>query len=282
YAKDRLQMRAPTGPVAPEKDADPIIAHPDVRRMLLTQKALAEGCRALAYHIALQLDVEAHGEGEARKAAADRVALLTPINKAFLTDRGLECANLGVQVFGGHGYIHEHGMEQIVRDVRISLLYEGTNGIQANDLIGRKLIANKGTLLRTFLDEIESFCAANSENAQVGGLIQNLSQHAAEWWQLSQELIGKSAAEPNTIASVAVDFQEYAGYVTLAWLWATMAVAASAQLDAGTADAAFYQAKLKTARFYFERILPRTRSLVATLRGSADVVMDLAVDDFVF
>lgn len=282
YAKDRLQMRAPTGPVAPEKEADPIIVHPDVRRMLMTQKALAEGCRALAYHIALQLDQEAHGDVDARKAASDRVALLTPINKAFLTDRGLECANLGVQVFGGHGYIHEHGMEQIVRDVRISLLYEGTNGIQANDLIGRKLISNKGALLRAFLDEIESFCAANSNNPRVGGMVQVLAQHTAEWWQLAQELMGKSAAEPNTIASVAVDFQDYAGYVTLAWLWARMALAAAEQLDAGASDAAFYQAKLKTARFYYDRILPRTRSLVATLGCSADSVMDLAVDEFVF
>ena len=282
YAKERLQMRAPTGPVAPEKEADPIIAHPDVRRMLMTQKALAEGCRALAYHIALQLDVESHGDEAARKAASDRVALLTPINKAFLTDRGLECANLGIQVFGGHGYIREHGMEQIVRDVRIALLYEGTNGIQANDLIGRKLIANNGALLRTFLDEVDAFCADYGSDARMVSLVQSLQAHSAEWWQLAQELMGKSSAEPNTIAAVAVDFQDYAGYVTLAYFWARMVATALAKLDAGEGDPAFYQAKLKTARFYYERLLPRTRSLVETIRTSADSIMDMTSDEFVF
>lgn len=280
YAKDRLQMRAPTGPVMPDKDADPIIVHPDVRRMLMTQKALAEGCRALAYHIALQLDVESHGNETARKAASDRVALLTPINKAFLTDRGLECANLGVQVFGGHGYIREHGMEQIIRDVRIALLYEGTNGIQANDLVGRKLIANQGRLLRSFLDEIDAFCAAGSADPQVQGWLQTLSGYSLEWWQLAQELIARSSRDTNGVYAAAVDFQDYSGYVTLAYFWALMAQRAAQQLAAGGGDAAFYTAKLKTARFYFERLLPRTRGLVETIRAGADAVMGMAPDEF--
>lgn len=282
YARERLQMRAPTGPAMPEKDADPIIVHPDVRRMLMTQKALAEGCRALAYHIALQLDVESHGDETARKAASDRVALLTPINKAFLTDRGLECANIGVQVFGGHGYIREHGMEQVVRDVRIALLYEGTNGIQANDLVGRKLIANQGRLLRSFLDEVDALCAAGADDTQVNAWLQVLAQHSQEWWQLAQELIARAGEDLNGAYASAVEFQDYAGYVTLAYFWARMARTAAAQLAAGKGDEAFYKAKLQTARFYFERLLPRTRGLVDIIRAGSGPVMALAEDEFIF
>ncbi|MEZ5504641.1 MAG: acyl-CoA dehydrogenase C-terminal domain-containing protein [Gammaproteobacteria bacterium] len=281
YARDRLQMRAPTGPVSPDKDADPIIHHPDVRRMLMTQKALTEGCRALAYHIALQLDVESHGDEAARKAAADRVALLTPINKAFLTDRGLECANLGVQVYGGHGYIREHGLEQIVRDVRIALLYEGTNGIQANDLVGRKLVANQGRLLRAFLDEVDTLCAAGSADPQVSTWLQTLAGYSREWWQLAQELMARASKDPNSLYGAAVEFQDYAGYVTLAYFWAVMAQKAADQLANGQGDAAYYTAKLKTARFYFERLLPRTRGLVETIRASADAMMDMRPEEFI-
>ncbi len=282
YARERLQMRSPTGPVAPDKDADPIIVHPDVRRMLMTQKALTEGCRALAYHIALQLDIEGHGASEARQAAADRVALLTPINKAFLTDRGLECANIGVQVFGGHGYIREHGMEQIIRDVRIALLYEGTNGIQANDLVWRKLVSNEGRLLRTFLDDVDALCAAGSTNAEVDGWLRKLAEYSGEWWQLAQELMARAKNDPNGIYAAAVEFQDYAGYVTLAYFWALMAVRSAEKLAAEQGEAAFYAAKLKTARFYFERLLPRTRGLVETIRAGAESIMALSPDDYIF
>ena len=282
YAKDRLQMRSPTGPKAADKEADPIIVHPDVRRMLLTQKALAEGCRALAYYIALQLDALAHGNDEQKQQAADRVALLTPINKAFLTDRGLEAANLGVQVYGGHGFISEHGMEQIVRDVRIALLYEGTNGIQANDLIGRKLVGSGGKLLRDFIDQIEALCQECAGSDELKPFIAPLQAAAAEWWELAQVMLEKAKEDPNYIYAGAVDFQDYSGYVTLAYFWALMAKTATEKLAAGEGDPAFFQAKLKTARFYFERLLPRTRGLVVTMQSGAANVMDMDEAEFAF
>ncbi|MDX1695806.1 MAG: acyl-CoA dehydrogenase C-terminal domain-containing protein [Ketobacteraceae bacterium] len=282
YARERLQMRAPSGPKAADREADPIIVHPDVRRMLMTQKALAEGCRALAYYIALQLDAQAHGTDEERKLAADRVALLTPINKAFLTDRGLEAANLGIQVYGGHGFISEHGMEQIVRDVRIALLYEGTNGIQANDLIGRKLVGSGGKLLRSFIDQIEALCEECQGNQELAPFIGPLAESAAEWWQLAETMLAKAKEDPDYIFAGAVDFQDYSGYVTLAYFWALMAKTAVEKLASGEGDAAFYNAKLKTARFYFERLLPRTRSLVVTMQSGAGNVMDIREEEFAF
>lgn len=282
YAKERLQMRAPTGPKLQDKDADPIIYHPDVRRMLMTQKALAEGCRALAYQIALHLDAQAHGSEEQQKQAEDMVALLTPINKAFLTDRGLEAANLGIQIFGGHGFISEHGMEQIVRDVRIALLYEGTNGIQANDLIGRKLVGSGGKLLRQFIDQIEVLCESCVDVQELAEFVGPLAEHAKEWWQLAEVMMAQAKDDPDYIFAGAVDFQDYSGYVTLAYYWALMAKTALDKLAAGEGDAAFYQAKLKTARFYFQRLLPRTRSLVVTMQSGAGNVMDIAEDEFAF
>lgn len=282
YAKDRLQMRAPTGPAKPEKEADPIIVHPDVRRMLMTQKAFAEGSRALAYSIALALDAQDHGEGQVQKDAIDLIALLTPINKAFLTDRGLECSNIGVQVFGGHGFISEHGMEQIVRDVRISLLYEGTNGIQANDLIGRKLAGSKGQLVRKYIDQAEEFCAAISANSTLAPFAETLKTHLQEWWQLSQLMLARGKEDPNFVATAAVDYQEYSGYVVLAYLWARMAAVAADKLANGTNEEAFYKAKLATARFYYNRLLPRTRSLVVTMQAGAETVMALSEEEFVF
>ena len=281
YAKDRLQMRAPTGAVNPEKEADPIIVHPDVRRMLLTQKSLAEGCRALAYLIALQLDAQEHGTPEQSAEAEELVALLTPINKAFLTDRGLEAANIGIQVLGGHGFISEHGMEQIVRDVRIALLYEGTNGIQANDLVGRKLISNNGQLLRKFIDRIETFCTETAD-AEMARFIEPLKAITVEWWGLAETLMLTHKDDPNATFAGAVDFQDYAGYATLAYLWALMAKTAQQKLSAGEGDPAFYQAKLKTARFYYERILPRTRSLITTMQASSEGVMSMLEDEFSF
>jgi alkylation response protein AidB-like acyl-CoA dehydrogenase len=282
YARDRLQMRAPTGPAFPEKDADPIIVHPDVRRMLMTQKAFAEGGRALAYLIALALDTNDHGEGQAQQEASDLVALLTPINKAFQTDRGLECANLGVQVYGGHGFISEWGMEQIVRDVRIALLYEGTNGIQANDLMGRKLLGSKGRLVRTFIDNAEAFCSENEGNAALAEFIPVLRSHLNEWWSLSEVMLAKGKQDPNYVMAAAVDYQDYAGYVVLAWLWARMAAVAASKLAAGEGDKAFYEAKLVTARFYYQRLLPRTRALVETMQSGPDSLMSLSPEAFAF
>ncbi|CBL45018.1 Acyl-CoA dehydrogenase [gamma proteobacterium HdN1] len=281
YARERLQMRAPTEPVCPEKPADPIIAHPDVRRMLMTQKALSEGCRALAYSIALALDTQDHASGDVKKQAADLIALLTPINKAFLTDRGLECANYGVQVFGGHGYICENGMEQIVRDVRIALIYEGTNGIQANDLIGRKLAGSRGKLVFDYIDQAEAFCLGNKFE-RLASMVASLQQHLKEWRQISEHILDAGKQGPNYTAAVAVYYLDYAGYVVLAYLWARMAQVAAEQLAKGTGNTYFYDAKLITAQFYFEQILPRTRSLVELVKASPASIMGLPEDCFGF
>jgi alkylation response protein AidB-like acyl-CoA dehydrogenase len=281
YARERLQSRSLTGPKAPDKEADPIIVHPDVRRMLLTQKALVEGCRALAYFAALQLDALHHDDEAARTEANDLLALLTPITKAFLSDSGFEVANLGVQVFGGHGYIRESGVEQLVRDSRIMMIYEGTNGIQALDLMRRKVLGSKGALLRRFTDRILRFCEANAANAAVAPFIAPLRELTSEWIELAQHVGMAAMKNPDEIGAASVDFQQYSSYVTLAYLWAEMARVASAK--AGTPeDDGFYAAKLHTARFYYDRILPRTRTHAAAVRSGADNLMGLSDTAFVF
>jgi alkylation response protein AidB-like acyl-CoA dehydrogenase len=256
YAKERLAMRSLTGPKNPDGPADPIIVHPDVRRMLLTQKALAEGSRAFLYFLAQQGDVVSHGSEEDAKAADDMMALLTPIGKAFVTELGFEAANHGVQVFGGHGFIREWGMEQIVRDSRISMLYEGTTGIQAMDLIGRKV---------------------DEEDARFVGAVKAAKD---EWLGLSME-IGKAAMEnPDEAGAAAVDYLMYSGYVTLAYFWARMAVVARKKIAAADGDTSFYQSKLMTAEFYFERLLPRTETLKKTMLSGADNLMQMPEELF--
>ena len=189
YAKDRIQMRALSGVKNPDGPADPIICHPDVRRMLLTQKAFAEGGRMLIYFLAKQVDIESHAQNEADKAAAsDMLALLTPIAKAFLTETGFESANLAVQCFGGHGYIREWGAEQNVRDARISMLYEGTTGIQALDLLGRKVLMSQGEVLRKFTKVIHKFCEANKDNAAVSEFVAPLAQLNKEWGDVTMHI----------------------------------------------------------------------------------------------
>ena len=272
YARDRLSMRSLTGPKNPDGPADPIIVHADVRRMLLTQKAFAEGSRALIYFLAQQGDIIEAGTEEQAKGADDLMAFLTPIAKAFVTETGFESANLGMQVYGGHGFIREWGMEQIVRDARIAMLYEGTTGIQAMDLIGRKVLGSGGELLLAFTQYLDEFCAANSgeENAE---FVDVLKRYKDEWLELSMT-IGKAAAKnPDAAGAAAVDYLMYSGYVTLAYFWARMAVLAKEKIAQADGDVSFYEAKLMTARFYFERILPRTLSLKATMLSSPDNVM---------
>jgi alkylation response protein AidB-like acyl-CoA dehydrogenase len=279
YAKERLAMRSLTGPKNPDGPADPIIVHPDVRRMLLTQKALAEGSRAFLYFLAQQGDVVSHGSEEDAKAADDMMALLTPIGKAFVTELGFEAANHGVQVFGGHGFIREWGMEQIVRDSRISMLYEGTTGIQAMDLIGRKVLGSGGKMLMAFAEIIDEFCAANSdeEDARFVGAVKAAKD---EWLGLSME-IGKAAMEnPDEAGAAAVDYLMYSGYVTLAYFWARMAVVARKKIAAADGDTSFYQSKLMTAEFYFERLLPRTETLKKTMLSGADNLMQMPEELF--
>jgi hypothetical protein len=274
YAKDRLAMRSLTGPKNPDGPADPIIVHPDVRRMLLTQKAFAEGSRAFLYFLAQQGDIVAKGTQEQAKIADDLMALLTPIGKAFVTEVGFESANLGVQVFGGHGFIREWGMEQIVRDARIAMLYEGTTGIQALDLVGRKVLGSGGKLLLCFTSVIDEFCAAH-DGAEYGEFVKPLIAHKQAWLDLSMKL-GEAAMEnPDSAGAGAVDYLMYSGYVTLAYFWARMAVLAQQKIAAADGDVSFYEAKVMTARFYFERLLPRTESLKVTMLASAGSVMDM-------
>ncbi|MFP5441436.1 MAG: acyl-CoA dehydrogenase C-terminal domain-containing protein [Gammaproteobacteria bacterium] len=272
YAQERLQMRSATGAKAPDKYADPIIVHPDVRRMLLTQKALTEGMRALAYTMAFALDEELHHPDPLqRQAGSDLVALLTPIVKGFLTEHGLEAAILGQQVFGGHGYIREWGMEQIVRDVRIALIYEGTNGIQAQDLLRRKVIGSDGRLLRLLSARMQADAAKLAGDEVCGVWANQVQALAAEWEMLADTLIARARDDAESVGAAAFDFAEYSGYVVLAWLWLRMAALGAAQ-----PGSAFHQAKVHTARFYFERLLPRTRAFVANIEAGPASLMTIS------
>ncbi|MGB3621640.1 acyl-CoA dehydrogenase [Ketobacter sp. MCCC 1A13808] len=283
YAKDRLAMRSLSGPKAPDKEADPIIVHPDVRRMLLTQKAFAEGGRAMLYYLSMQGDVVEHAEDEeAKKLADDLMAFLTPIAKAFCTEAGLEAANHGVQVFGGHGFIREWGMEQIVRDTRISTLYEGTTGIQALDLLGRKVMLTQGALLKNFTKIVHKFCKENADNESMAEFIAPLSAVNKEWGDVTTQIGMRAMANQEEIGAAAVDYLMYSGYITLAYFWALMAKSAQEQLAAGSSDVGFYTAKVQTARFYFKRILPRTKAHVETLNGGIDSLMEMEEDNFGF
>ncbi|MFK7997578.1 MAG: acyl-CoA dehydrogenase C-terminal domain-containing protein [Granulosicoccus sp.] len=276
YARDRLQMRSLSGAAHPDKAADPIIVHPDVRRMLLTQKALAEGGRMFIYRCAQLVDISHKGETEEARAKADQeLALLTPIAKAFLTETGFEAANLGMQVFGGHGYIKEWGMEQNVRDARIAMIYEGTTGVQAIDLLGRKVLGSQGAVLKSYTYQIHKFCQAYADETALSQYITPLARINKEWGELTQR-IGMAALQDREEAGAAsVDYLMYSGYVVLAHFWAKAAVAAHQQLDEGAGDTNFLRAKLFTARFYMQRMLPRTQSLAATMLSGADNLMDL-------
>ncbi len=279
YAKERLAMRSLTGPKNPDGPADPIIVHPNVRRMLLTQKAFAEGGRAFIYYLAQLGDVLEHGTEEEAKRADDLMALLTPIAKAFLTEVGFEAANMGVQVYGGHGFIREWGMEQIVRDSRISMLYEGTTGIQALDLVGRKVLGSGGKLLLEFTNIIDEFCAANA-GGDNDEFLEPLKAAKDEWLEISMKL-GEAAIEnADNAGAGAVEYLMYSGYVTLAYFWARMAVVARAKIAEGDGDASFYEAKLMTARFFYKRLLPRKEGLKALVAAGADSLMAMPEELF--
>ena len=265
YARERIQSRAPSGPVAKDKAADPIIVHPDVRRMLLTMKAFNEGGRAFSTYVATQLDIAKFSEdAEACKRGEQLVALLTPVAKAFLTDLGLETTVHGQQIFGGHGFIREWGQEQLVRDVRITQIYEGTNGIQALDLMGRKVVGNGGTFYKLFSNEIRAYAegadAALSEfTAPLKAALDNLDG-LTEW------VLGQAKQNPNEIGAASVEYLQVFGYTAYAYMWARMAEVALAK----QADDEFYVSKLGTARFYFARLLPRIHSLSASVRAGSE------------
>ncbi|MET0950661.1 MAG: acyl-CoA dehydrogenase C-terminal domain-containing protein [Pseudomonas sp.] len=275
YARDRLQSRSPTGAQHKDKIADPIIVHPDVRRMLLTMKASNEGGRAFSTYVAMQLDIAKFSEDDAaRQRADDLVALLTPVAKAFLTDLGLETTVHGQQVFGGHGYIREWGQEQLVRDVRITQIYEGTNGIQALDLMGRKIVANGGAYYQTFADEIRQFIA--SSDAGQAEFTQPLSAALDTLDELTHSVVDRARTNANEIGAASVEYLHVFGYTAYAYMWAMMAKAALGK----EAQDDFYASKLGTARFYFARLLPRIHSLSASVKAGSETLFLLKASQF--
>ncbi|HCL2910347.1 TPA: acyl-CoA dehydrogenase C-terminal domain-containing protein, partial [Pseudomonas aeruginosa 059A] len=275
YARERIQSRAPTGPVAKDKAADPIIVHPDVRRMLLTMKALNEGGRAFSSYVAMQLDTAKYSEDSVtRKRAEELVALLTPVAKAFLTDMGLETTIHGQQIFGGHGFIREWGQEQLVRDCRITQIYEGTNGIQALDLVGRKVIGSGGAFSRHFTDEIKAFVASADE--ALGEFSKPLAAAVENLEELTAWLLDRAKGNPNEIGAASVEYLHVFGYTAYAYMWALMARTALAKQ--GEDD--FYASKLGTARFYFARLLPRIHSLSASVRAGSESLYLLDAEQF--
>lgn len=281
YARERLQMRSLTGDKCPDKPADPIIVHPDVRRMLLTQKAYTEAGRALTTLLALQLDIEdKHPDADARQDAADLVALLTPVAKAFMTDNGYEAANLGMQVFGGHGYIREWGMEQLVRDCRISQIYEGTNGIQAIDLLGRKVLMDQGQKLRKFTKQIHKFCQANEGNDKLADYVAPLSKLLKDVGEVTMGIGMAGMQNRDEAGAAATDYLRLIGHLSYAWLWAQMAEVAHSKLGGG--EDAFYQAKILTGRFYMSKLFPEVHSLLAKLKAGAKPLMELQDEHFAF
>ena len=277
YAKERLQMRALTGAKTPEKEADPILVHPDVRRMLLTQRAYAEGARAFTYWIALEIDKElSHPDEAVRKAAADNVALLTPIIKAFLTDNAFECTNHGVQVFGGHGFIAENGMEQYVRDARITQLYEGTNGVQALDLLGRKVLGDMGAKLRAFGAEVQKFVEDNGVDAKMQEFVNPLADIGDKVQKLTMEIGMKAMQNQDEVGAASVPYQRVVGHMVFSYFWARMAKIA---LDKQDQDD-FYKAKLATARFYFAKLLPETAGYIRQARAGVATLNEMQDDWF--
>lgn len=283
YAKDRLQMRSLSGPKNPEGPADPIIVHPDVRRMLLTQKSIAEGGRALNGYLGQLVDIcEASKDVEQIAAAESKLALLTPIAKAFLTELGLECTSHGIQVYGGHGFIKEWGMEQLMRDTKISCLYEGTTGIQALDLLARKILGSKGELIKPFAAEVTAFCTENITDDEMSEFIKPIITFAPNWQTMTQTIGMNAMKNPDEIGAASVDYLMYSGYLTLAYFWAKMAKVAFVKLKEDGSDKAFYEAKIKTARFYFARILPRAHGHAACIDNGSDSMMAHDVEEFSF
>ena len=282
YAKDRIQSRSLTGPKAPEKAADPIIVHPDVRRMLLTQKAYTEGARCFAYWLALQADVaDGHPDADARKVSHDLLQLLTPVVKAFITDNAFLTTNLALQVYGGHGYIREWGMEQYVRDARINMIYEGTNTIQSLDLLGRKVLGDNGAKLKAFGKLIQDFVEEEGTNEDMAEFVNPLADLGEKTTKLTMELGMKAMGNADEAGAAAVDYLRVIGHLVMSYFWARMAKVALAKVEAeGDAVEPFYRSKLATARFYFAKLQPETASLMRSARAGSKSLMDLEPELF--
>ncbi len=277
YAKDRLQMRSLSGPKAPEKAADPIIVHPDVRRMLFTQRAYVEGSRAFAYWISLQADIAHYSKDEDERAdAEDMLALLTPIIKAFITDAGSECTNLALQVFGGHGFIAEWGMEQFVRDARINQIYEGTNGIQSLDFLGRKVLGDGGKKMKKFGAMVEALAEEHEANPAMKEFIEPLAAIGERLAEVSMWVGMQGFKNPDEVGAAAVDYLRLAGHLVYAYFWARMAAVALPKAESDP----FYKAKIATARFYFTRLLPETEMLATRIKSGSKVLLSLEAAHF--
>ncbi|HRN65339.1 MAG TPA: acyl-CoA dehydrogenase C-terminal domain-containing protein [Alicycliphilus sp.] len=274
YAKDRLQMRSLSGTKAKDKEADPIIVHPDVRKMLLTAKAYAEGARALQIYCTLLLDQSHHHPDEkVRKDSDELVALLTPIVKAFITDNGHTATNACMQVFGGHGFIKEWGMEQHVRDNRINMIYEGTNTVQSLDLLGRKVLGNQGATLKKFGKLVAALVAEEGVNEKMAEFINPIAMLGEQMTKFTTEIGFKGMQNPDEVGAAAVDYLRVAGHLVFGYMFARMAQVALRAIAAGNADP-FYVAKLQTARFYFAKLFPETVMLMRTARAGSKVLMD--------
>jgi hypothetical protein len=273
YARERIQMRALSGPKAADKPADPIIVHPDVRKMLLTARAYAEGGRALAVYCALLLDRAISSDDAAEGAACeDQVALLTPIVKAFLTDNAWIATSHCMQVYGGHGYIAEWGMEQFVRDARINMIYEGTNTIQSLDLLGRKVLGDNGARLKTFGRLVAAFVDEQGVVDAMQEFVNPLADIGDKVTKLTTEIGIKAFANPDEVGAAAVDYLRVVGHLVFAYFWARMAQVALARKDSGDP---FYTAKLATARFYFAKLLPETAGLIRSCRSGLAPLMEM-------
>jgi len=288
YAKERRSMRALSGKKDAEKSADAIIHHADVRRMLMTQKAIAEGGRAMLYFAGMYADHMTNGILENDKAKYDlwddKLGFFTPILKGFLTELGTEAASIGVQVFGGHGYIREHGMEQILRDARISTLYEGTTGIQALDLLGRKvLLTTRGKAVRDFTAIIGRFALEQVRNKGMRRFATELARYVTEWNVLTMRVMLTARTDRDIVSSASHNFLMYSGYVTMAYFWALQAAVATDKLAKGGADKPeFYKAKIEMARFYFDHLLPRAKGHAASITKPSKTMTKLPIDSFAF
>ena len=280
YAKDRLQGRAldskQNGVKNPDQEADSIMVHGDVRRMLLNMKALNEGSRALSSYISMQLDYATYGEGEQQEKGEALAALMTPVAKAFFTDLGFENTVAGQQVFGGHGFIREWGQEQLVRDARITQIYEGTNGIQAMDLLVRKIATSKGAMLKVFTDEVNSYIEETKNDTAMAEFVGPLADALTDLNDLTSDLLAKSQDNINELGASANDYLHVFGYTAMAYIWARMAqVSLTNKASGGESGDDFYQSKLHTARYYYTRILPRRISLIASAKSGCDCMFDI-------
>lgn len=281
YARERIQGRSLTGPKAPDKKADPLIVHPDVRRILMTIKSFNEAGRAFILWSALKSDVAHRSADEVEKQLADDIlSLMTPVLKGVLTDKGFEHAVMAQQVFGGHGYIEEHGMSQYVRDARIAMIYEGASGVQALDLVGRKLGANGGRAIMAFFKEVGDFCEENRGDEKLAFFTKHLKKGLNDLQAAAMWLMQNGMANPDNAGAASTDFMHLFGLVSLGYMWAQMAKAANAKLADGAENKAFYETKLITGKYFMERVMPETSAHLARIQTGADTMMALAAEAF--